>query len=457
MVFSSLIFLFRFMPIFFVIYYLVPAGWKNLILFGGSIIFYAWGEPRYLILVLLSVFVNYFLATFIVKSGERAGGRKFFLFLAILYNVGMLFFFKYSAFFLSSLNGLFGWKLPVPDILLPLGISFYTFQILSYIIDVYRGNCRASNSILNLGTYLIMFPQLIAGPIVIYGDVEKDLKKRKIEIINVERGLKTFSLGLASKVLLANNLGNIWSACGEAGFDDISTPFAWLGIIAYGLQLYFDFNGYSLMAIGLGDMLGFRFPENFDFPYSAASVTDFWRRWHKTLTGWFREYIYIPLGGNRKGKFRTILNILIVWLITGLWHGAAWNFVLWGFYYFLLLALERLFLGKLLKGSRVLSRIYTLFFVFCGWVLFVASSMSEIGILFSRMFVWHPGSEYLEYLTNYGSVLIASVIFATPLLRKYYRNHSNRMPVLIFLCLLFWGSVVQLVDSVYNPFLYFRF
>lgn len=460
MVFSSLVFLFRFMPVFFIIYYLVPARFKNFVLFTGSMIFYAWGEPRYSVLIICSLTVNYCMAIFIDRFDPflRGTERKVLLILTMFYDIGMLFVFKYTGFVISTINGIAHTGIPVPEIMLPLGISFYTFQIMSYVIDVYLQKIEVERSYLNLGTYLVMFPQLIAGPIVKFHSVEKGLKRRRIHHINIENGFRTFTMGLGCKVIFANSLGNIWTACQEAGYENISTLFAWMGIAAYTLQLYFDFSGYSLMAIGLGQMLGFRFPENFRHPYASRSITEFWKKWHISLTSWFREYLYIPLGGNRKGAVRTILNMFIVWLITGLWHGAAWNFVLWGIYYFVILLIERLFLKKLfLDRSVFFSRIYTLIIVMLGWVLFAAPSLSEAVVYISRMFTINPGTDFIEYYYTYWYIFVLAVIFATPFPSRWYRKHRKNPISFIFLLTVFFVSVGLLVDSVYNPFLYFRF
>ncbi|SKB59946.1 alginate O-acetyltransferase complex protein AlgI [Lachnospiraceae bacterium] len=459
MVFSSLIFLFRFLPVFLLVYYIAPKSVKNLVLFIGSLIFYAWGEPRYSVLVLMSILVNFYATRFmsVYDREYRIRERRICLFFIIFYNVGMLLFFKYTGFILTNINTFAGTDIPVPKITLPLGISFYTFQIMSYVIDVYKGEIEVENSILNLGTYLVMFPQLIAGPIVVYKDVAAALKEREITLQGVENGLMTFTLGLGSKVILANNLGNIWNACGEAGYENISTLFAWLGIAAYTMQLYFDFSGYSLMAIGLGEMMGFKFPQNFNFPYSANSVSEFWKRWHMTLTNWFRNYIYIPLGGNRKGAVRTYFNMFVVWLITGFWHGADWNFILWGLYYFVLLSIERLFLKKILDQSQFFSRIYTLLAVMVGWVLFAAPSLYEAVIYLSRMFTLNPGTDFLEYARNYALLLAGGVIFATPVFSDWYKKHRRNIVVLLFMIAVFWYSVYLLTEEMFNPFLYFRF
>lgn len=457
MVFSSLIFLFRFLPVFLLLYYLVPFKFKNPVLFLGSLFFYAWGEPRYAILVLFSIIINYTISRLMSSYDKGSIQRKLMFLLAIFYDVGMLIVFKYLVFIMTSINELSGAAFEVPSITLPLGISFYTFQIMSYVIDVYRGKCEADRSILDLATYLLMFPQLIAGPIVIYEKVSEAIKQREITAEHIENGFKTFTLGLGSKVIFANTLGNIWNATDSAGYSNISTGFAWLGILAYTLQLYFDFNGYSLMAIGLGEMLGFEFPENFNYPYISRTVTEFWKRWHMTLTGWFREYVYIPLGGNRKGMLRTYLNMFVIWLITGFWHGAGWNFIIWGLYYFVILSAERLFLKKILDKSHVLSRIYTLVVVMSGWVIFASASFDKALVYLSRMFSFNPGDDLLEYIATYWYFIVGAVIFSTPLFKKYYDRHKNNPLVIIVLVVIFWLSVVLLVDSVYNPFLYFRF
>ncbi len=457
MVFSSLVFIFRFLPVFFILYYLVPFGYKNLVLFLGSLFFYAYGEPKFLILIIASIIVNFFCAEIIFGAEEGSVKRKLFLILALVYDIGSLLVFKYTDFILENINHLTGAEIPLPGLTLPLGISFYTFQIMSYVIDVYRKKCGSAHNLINLGTYLVMFPQLIAGPIVVYSEVSQRLKKRRIGPHDVEEGLKKFTLGLGMKVIIANNIGGIWNTCLEEGFENLSTPMAWLGIASFSLQLYYDFGGYSMMAIGLGQMLGFKFPKNFDFPYIARSVTDFWRRWHMTLTAWFREYIYIPMGGNRKGVVRTILNMLVVWLITGLWHGAAWNFVVWGLYYFVLLVLERFLLKKFLDKIPVLPHITTLIIVMCGWVLFQSPSLGEALVFISRMFTLNPGYDFVDPLKQSGMFFIPAILCATPLFSGIYQKCKKKWYGIAVLFVIFWGSVVLLVDSVFNPFLYFRF
>ena len=365
------------MPVFFALYYLVPYGAKNTVLFIGSIVFYGWGEPKYLLLIFASILVNYLSGLILEKcqaAGNTAAKRTVFV-LTLCFDIGMLLFFKYADFFVTNLNALSGRELvSLPGVTLPVPedgyqaffLLIHMLQIMSYVIDLYRERVRAEHSLLNLGTYLVMFPQLIAGPIVVYSQVNRELKERRITLSKVGDGLRVFILGLASKVLVANNVGQLWEELSELGYENISTPLAWLGAVAFTLQIFFDFNGYSLMAIGLGKLLGFEFPKNFDLPYISASISEFWRRWHMTLGAWFREYLYIPLGGNRKGRVRTYVNLFIVWFITGFWHGAAYNFILWGIYYGVLLILEKYVYGNALeKAPSVIKHIYTILY-FCG-------------------------------------------------------------------------------------------
>ena len=448
------------MPVFFALYYLVPYGAKNTVLFIGSIVFYGWGEPKYLLLIFASILVNY-LSGLIIERSQRAGNiaaKRTVFVLTLCFDIEMLLFFKYADFFVTNLNALSGRELvSLPGVTLPLGISFYTFQIMSYVIDLYRERVRAEHSLLNLGTYLVMFPQLIAGPIVVYSQVNRELKERRITLSKVGDGLRVFILGLASKVLVANNVGQLWEELSELGYENISTPLAWLGAVAFTLQIFFDFNGYSLMAIGLGKLLGFEFPKNFDLPYISASISEFWRTWHMTLGAWFREYLYIPLGGNRKGRVRTYVNLFIVWFITGFWHGAGWNFVLWGLYFFVLIALERLFFGDFLKRHRIFSHVYTLFFVTVSWVIFSITDFSGLGTYFSRMFVFHAGEDIWYYLGNYGIILLLGIVLSTPLGRKLYRRVETKPAGQILMMGLLVLCVAYLADASFNPFLYFRF
>lgn len=455
MLFSSLLFIFRFLPIFFVIYYLLPNRFRNGALFLASIFFYAWGEPRYIVLIIISIIVNYIAGIAISRNKNKAGIKRGILVLAIVYDIGMLVFFKYFGFLIENMNQIFSLSFSIPDIVLPLGISFYTFQIMSYVIDVYRGKTEVCRSFINLGTYLCMFPQLIAGPIVVYTQVNQELKSRSVTLKEIEEGVRVFIIGLASKVLIANNVGALWDELGTIGYSNISMPLAWLGLLAYSIQILFDFNGYSLMAIGLGKMMGFRFPQNFNFPYISRSITEFWRRWHITLSSWFREYVYFPLGGSRKGPLRNYLNLFIVWATTGLWHGASWNFVLWGIYFFLLLSIERLFLKDWLEKRKILSHLYAIFFIMIGWMIFAITDLGQIQVYASRLFSGVISSDWIYYGKNYGMVLLVGILFSTPWLKKWYEKHKQIAS--IFLFLLFILSIAYLVNATYNPFLYFRF
>ena len=457
MIFSSLLFLFWFIPIFFIFYYLCPEKVRNVVLFVGSIIFYGWGEPKFLILIFISILVNYFAGRLIERYYGSPALRKTFLILAMIFDFGMLFFFKYINFFITNINGIFGTSLSKVSVTLPLGISFYTFQIASYVIDTYRGKIKAEHSLLILGTYLCMFPQLIAGPIVVYSDVAAALKNRTIDMAKVSDGISIFVLGLGSKVLIANNVGALFTEAGKIGYGNVSMPLAWLSMIAYSLQIYFDFNGYSLMAIGLGKMLGFEFPQNFNHPYMADSITDFWRRWHITLSTWFREYVYIPLGGNRKGEFRTYVNLFIVWTLTGFWHGADWNFILWGLFFFVVLSVEKKFLKNFLGEHKVFAHIYTKLLIAFSWMIFAITDLKELGVYYKALFNFRFDSEVLFYLRNYGVVLALGILLSTPAFAGIYNKYRNRTLGYVFTMLVLILSVAYLADASYNPFLYFRF
>lgn len=471
MVFSSLTFLFAFLPIFLVLYYCSPAKYRNGLLFTGSLVFYGIGEPLYLCLIICSVLVNLGIGLLIDRS-ERLSGKRLWLITGLLYNFGLLFFFKYTNFFLENINGVLrlchsSTQLKLLELTLPLGISFYTFQIVSYIVDVYRGKVKADHSVISLGAYLCMFPQLIAGPIVVYSDIRRELHERTITIHNLDDGLKTFILGLGFKVLLANRVGTLWNEVCTIGFESISTPLAWLGSLAYSMQLYFDFCGYSLMAIGLGKMLGFTIPENFHHPYLSRSVTDFWRRWHITLGAWFREYVYIPLGGNRKGRIRTIVNLGIVWLLTGFWHGAAWNFILWGVFIFLLEILEKNLLLPVLNhksiAAHIFSHIYMILYILVSWTIFAISDFNQLAMYLARMFPFfgmgHTLNSYdfVKYLTDYSVLLICCILFCTAGPEKLYHRFKNKLGGIVIALIIFWYSVYYLAIGMNNPFLYFRF
>ena len=466
MLFSSVPFLFYFLPAALILYFLVPGRFKNFILLLASLFFYAWGEPKYVLLMLVSIVQGYLFGLLVEKHrGEKAS--KLFWALSVLVSLGLLGYFKYADFFLSSVNAVTGLSLPLLKLSLPIGISFYTFQVLSYVIDVYRGETAAQKSFIDLAAYVSLFPQLIAGPIVRYSDVAGQLRDRTHSVSAAAEGVRRFTVGFAKKVLLANQFGALASAYKQT--QDASVLFVWLYALAFLLQVYFDFSGYSDMAIGLGRILGFRFPENFNYPYISASITEFWRRWHISLGSWFRDYLYIPLGGSRKGKARQLLNILIVWLATGLWHGAAWTFVLWGLWFAVLLLAEKLWLLPLLERRRVLAHVYTLFFVTLGFVLFDADSaaqaLSRIGAMLGAGGLPLFSAQAVYYLKSYGPLLLFGILCATPLPKKALSALREKRgaksvldvlePIALLVPLLIGAAF--LVDGSFNPFLYFRF
>lgn len=458
MVFSSILFIFRFLPIAMGIYFLTPKKLKNLSLLILSLIFYSWGEPRYFLLMIASIFVDYFISINIEKNNKNKKIKILLLAISIIFNVGILFFFKYINFFIENINSIFNMSLNNVKITLPLGISFYTFQTMSYTIDVFLGKVKAEKNIINFGAFVCLFPQLIAGPIVKYIDISKELKNRDINLDEIQEGIRLFILGLGSKVLIANNIGSLWNEVETMGFNNISTILAWMGIIAFSLQIYFDFNGYSLMAIGLGKILGFNFPNNFNYPYESRSITEFWRRWHITLGQWFKQYVYIPLGGNRLGRARTYFNLFIVWFLTGLWHGASYNFILWGLYFFILICIEKNGLLNLLNKHKLISHIYTIFFILVGWVLFAVIDLNKIINFLKKMFIFNAGNEWIYYLRNYIIIYTIAIIFSTSFLKKIYNKFvKNNIVDTIILITIFLLSIAYLVDSSYNPFLYFRF
>jgi len=471
MVFSSTVFLFRFLPIFFILYFMVPGRMKNIILLLGSLFFYAWGEPVYVLLMLFSTVSDYVHGR-ILGNLRKKDLRGLVLASSIIINLLVLGFFKYADFLIQTINGLAGTSFALLNLPLPIGISFYTFQTMSYTIDCYRGKVKPQRDFFDFAVFVTMFPQLIAGPIVKYAQVEKQLRDRKPDIIQISYGCKRFVIGLAKKVLLANNLGILWTQVSARDFGEVSVLMAWLGIIAFTLQIYFDFSGYSDMAIGLGACLGFSFPENFNYPYIATSVTDFWRRWHMSLSGWFREYVYIPLGGNKKGAVKQIRNILIVWMLTGIWHGAGWNFFVWGLWFAFWLIMEKLWIRKLQEHlPKESGHIYTLLIVIIGWVLFEVSSLKEGIRYLSAMFGVNGAGLYdrealymgLEYLV----LFVIAVVACTPIARKLghkmsqsitgyglaiYRVLEKVLPAVLLIL-----SLAYIVDATYNPFLYFRF
>lgn len=425
-----------------------------------SLVFYSWGEPKYFFIMIASIFVDYTLSLTIERNRSNKLVCKISLITSILFNLGMLFFFKYYDFFVSSFNAAFGLDIKLLRLILPLGISFYTFQTMSYTIDVYRGDVKAEKNIINFGAFVTLFPQLIAGPIVRYTDINTELSERKINYAQIQEGIEIFVMGLGRKVLIANGVGMLWTEVQRLGFVNISTPLAWLGIIAYTFQIYFDFSGYSLMAIGLGKMLGFKFPQNFDDPYIARSATEFWRRWHMTLGSWFREYLYIPLGGNRVNPVRMYFNLVFVWFLTGFWHGADYNFIMWGLFYAALLIIEKSgFKKNILDKHRIFSHIYLLFVTVMGWVLFSITDLGQIGVFYTKLFSFTAGIDFIYYLRNYIIIMIIAGFLSTPVIRKWYEKipkEANWIKISIITIILI-ASLAYLVDASYNPFLYFRF
>ena len=463
MVFSSFVFLLAFLPLTLGMYFLSPKKAKNAVLFISSLVFYAWGEPIYILIMLFSTVFDYCngLALEKLEKKNNQKGRRAVLILSVAVNIGLLCFFKYSDFLIETVNSVGGLNLRVMGIALPIGISFYTFQTLSYTIDVFRKKVRAQHNIINFGMYICMFPQLIAGPIVRYADIEHqlDINQRKTDYDKIISGIQRFALGLAKKVLIANQAGALWSEISAQ--NGASSATAWLGAFAFAIQIYFDFSGYSDMAIGLAKMLGFDLMENFNYPYMSQSVTEFWRRWHISLGSWFREYVYIPLGGNRKGLPRQILNLLIVWFLTGLWHGAGWNFVLWGLYFFVLLVAEKLFLLKVLKKlPALLRRLYTLFAVLFSWAIFSNDDFSKLSNFILSLSGKNGAysADFLYYLKSYALILIIGAVFSTDYPKKLFSRLVKSQAVKILVAaLLIAFSVLMLIGDSYNPFLYFRF
>ena len=464
MVFSSLIFMFLYLTVVMAVYYLIPRKWRNTFLMIANIVFYGYGEPIYIILMMFSITMNYLFGIWIDKRRDKPSTMKLLLIINVILNLGMLGFFKYAGFFVETLSiiPIFS-NLVAPEIALPIGISFYTFQTMSYTIDVYRGDCPSQKDYIAFATYVCLFPQLIAGPIVRYVDVADQLVNRRENFEQFNNGVKLFLVGLAKKVLLGNQMGAMWTAIKP--MEDAGILGSWAGIIAFTLQIYFDFSGYSDMARGLGNMFGFEFLKNFDFPYISKSITEFWRRWHMSLGTWFREYVYIPLGGNRKGMARQVLNLFVVWFLTGMWHGASWNFILWGLYFGVLLVIEKFVILKLLKKiPAVFSHIYALFFIVIGWVIFDFIDLGEMFTFIGNMFSLSNGiisADAKAYLLSYLPLMIVGILVSTPLPRKIFLKLSSMKygAVLetVTSILVIILSVASLVSNTYNPFLYFRF
>ena len=465
MLFSSLSFLYFFLPCVLILYFLAPKKLKNSVLLLSSLFFYAWGEPKYVLLMVFAILCGFVFGLLIERSRGRRLSRLF-LWLSVAVSAAILGFFKYADFFIENFNALTGLSLPLLRIALPIGISFYTFQLISYTVDVYRG-VPAQRSFIDLAAYISLFPQLIAGPIVRYTQISRQLSSRTHSLEKAAPGLRRFVLGLGKKVLIANALGQLCDIF--RGSQDQSVLFFWLYAAANMLHVYFDFSGYSDMAIGLGKLFGFDFPENFNYPYISRSVTEFWRRWHISLGSWFRDYVYIPLGGNRVSKPRWLLNLLVVWLLTGFWHGAAWNFIVWGLFFAAFLILEKLWLLKRLEGSRIFSRVYVLLTVLVSFVIFSADNMGQalsyLGSMFGAGGLPLISAEFVYYLKSYALIFLAAVLGATPLPKRMFQRLSRRpggerllnllepAALLLILALV----TAYLVDGSFNPFLYFRF
>ena len=466
MLFSSIPFLYYFLPAVFLLYFIAPKKLKNTVILLSSLFFYAWGEPKYVILMVISITVGYILGLLIEKFRGSALS-KLFLALSVIFSIGALGYFKYADFFISNFNAVTGLSVPLLRIALPIGISFYTFQLLSYTIDVYRGDTPAQKNPVTLAAYISLFPQLIAGPIVRYSDVAAQLESRDHTFEKTASGIKRFIVGLSKKILIANALGELCDIFRSS--DDKSIIFFWIYAIAFTLHIYFDFSGYSDMAIGLGRIMGFDFMENFNYPYISKSVTEFWRRWHMSLGSWFRDYVYIPLGGNRVSKGRQFLNILAVWLLTGFWHGAEWNFPVWGLYFAILLLIEKTFLLEKLKKSKVISHIYVMLLVVISFVIFNADGMGgalgDLSAMFGFSVLPYTSAEAFYYLRSYIPVIIIAIIGATPAPKKLYDAlSSNRKADKVIriiepvVCVLLMTMITAyLVDGSFNPFLYFRF
>ena len=469
MLFSSITFLFLFLPIVMAVYYLVPEKMKNPVLLAASIIFYAWGEPVYVVLMILSILLNYACGMDIALKAENERKARNSMIFAVTVNVLILGFFKYYGFLLDIVNGILPVNLPYRELALPIGISFFTFQEISYIVDVYRGKAKAQSSLIRFALYIAMFPQLIAGPIVRYEDIEPQLEQRHVSAKKLGQGAFLFIIGLAKKAILANTMGEIFEEISAVSASNLSVLMAWLGCISYAFQIYFDFSGYSDMAIGLGRMFGFEFKKNFDYPYISRSITEFWRRWHISLSSWFREYVYIPLGGNQCTISKNIVNLLIVWALTGMWHGAAWNFIVWGIYYGVILIMEKYVWGAVVDSlPKVVRRIYTMVLILIGWVFFFSPSL---GYALRYLFAMVGGgagiadsNAFFLLLTHWLFYLLAilgSSAAGSRILKSVIRIWRNSAVRTVVTGILFFGmffiSVAFLITDTYQPFLYFRF
>lgn len=468
MVFSSLVFLFVFLPGIIFLYYISKDNYKNYLILAASLFFYAWGEPIYIVIMLISIVVNFIFGKKVCKDNDK-NNRNIWLFMSIMFNISMLGIFKYTGFFIENINRMFGNNITNPGIALPLGISFFTFQAMSYVIDVYRDDAKVQKNLLHLALYISLFPQLVAGPIVRYQTVADQIENRKHTVQKFENGVSRFIIGLSKKVLLSNLLGMLADSVFNTQIYELTVLSAWLGIIAYSLQIFFDFSGYSDMAIGLGNMFGFEFLENFNYPYISKSASEFWRRWHISLGSWFKDYIYIPLGGSKKGKLRNYINLFIVWFLTGFWHGASWTFIAWGLYFGILIAIEKAFLGKILdKIYPPISHLYLVLVVMIGWIFFRSNSFTYAFNYTKLLFGLDNNLLYnnltIMYLNDYGYIIILSVIFSIPIipilknkLHEFKETHAYYIIKSIVFMSMFGATVIELVNSTYNPFLYFRF
>lgn len=469
MVFSSLTFIFVFLPIVLGLYYIAPKKLKNLFILISGLIFYAWGEPIYVVIMIISTLIDYTAGLLIDKFNSSKAIKRICLICSLLMNLGLLGVFKYGGFILQNIDAVFGTSLfdPAHALPLPIGISFFTFQSMSYTIDMYLGKVKVQKNPISFAAFVTLFPQIVAGPIVRYDDIAAELDSRTIDIDCIYSGIITFITGVGKKVLIANNIGMLWTSVKEISTGELSVLTAWLGIIAFTLQIYFDFSGYSDMAIGLGKMMGFNFPQNFNYPYQSKSISEFWRRWHITLGSWFKSYVYFPLGGSRKGMKRTVMNLAVVWLLTGIWHGASWNFILWGVLYGVLIIMEKLFLGKVLdKIPAFVSHLYTMLLVILGWVLFDTADLPTAFGYMGAMFgangaLWDNQGLYL--LINYAVILVIAVFGCTDLSKRLFDKAKEKAPMLMnystpiakFAVLVL--STAYLANATYNPFLYFNF
>ncbi|MDR7078858.1 alginate O-acetyltransferase complex protein AlgI [Neobacillus niacini] len=471
MVFSNLVFLFAFLPVVLLLYYIARVDLKNAVLLIASLVFYAWGEPQYVFLMLFSIGMNYLFGLGVQKFSTNILWKKTILIISIISNLLVIGYFKYSSFVLDNLNAILGTSWNVGELPLPIGISFFTFQAMSYVIDVYRNDAKVQKSLTSLALYITLFPQLVAGPIVRYNDVEEQITRRSVDINKFNDGIKRFIIGLSKKVLVANGFATIADSVFTAPANELSVATAWIGIIAYSLQIYYDFSGYSDMAIGLGKMFGFDFLENFNYPYISKNASEFWRRWHISLSTWFKDYLYIPLGGNRKGNLKTFRNILIVWTATGFWHGASWSFMIWGFYFGILICLERFgFLSFLNKLWTPLQHAYLILVVMVGWVFFRADNFSYSFEFLQSMFNLNQQALFdntsILFLHDNIILFIVGILFSTPILQKIkhinikssktFSSLSSFSSSVVYMILMF-AVVVYLVNSSYNPFIYFRF